>query len=468
MAEEFRVERDSMGEVRVPAAAYYGAQTQRALENFALSGMRFPRRFLEALGWIKECAARTLGELGELDAALALAIERAAREVRRGELDAEFPLDVFQTGSGTSTHMNANEVIANRAAELMGRARGEGAVHPNDHVNRGQSSNDVMPSALHLAARLGMVHDLLPALAVLQQALEVKAVAFGGDLKLGRTHLQDATPLFFGQEFSGWAAQLGHAERRVQRAADGLAELALGGTAVGTGLNAPAGFATRAIECLSEATGLPFRAATNAFEAQGARDAALEASGALKVVAASLMKIAEDIRLLGSGPRAGLGELRLPAVQPGSSIMPGKVNPVICEAVTQVAAQVVGNDAAITIGAFRGQLQLNAFIPLIAHNLLSSIELLARASRVFAERCVEGLAIEREAAARQVEESLAMATALAPAIGYDRAAAIAKRAYATGRRVREVAREAGVLSDAELERVLDPARQARPEQGDDR
>jgi fumarate hydratase class II len=457
-----RTERDSLGTVEVPADAYYGAQTQRARENFPISGDRMPRRFIEALGLIKAAAAAAHRESGAIPREKADAIERAAREVMRGERDVDFVVDVFQTGSGTSTNMNANEVIANRASELLGYARGSMHVHPNDDVNRAQSSNDVIPSALHVAARLAIERDLVPALDVLAGAIERKARAFDGVVKLGRTHLQDATPMTVGQEFGGWAAQVRAGIARARRASEGLRELALGGTAVGTGLNAPDGFAARVIASIATETALDFAEARDHFEAQGARDAALEASGALKTIAASLAKIAEDVRLLASGPRAGLGELRLPSLQPGSSIMPGKVNPVLCESVTQVAAQVIGNDAAITVGAMRGQLELNVFIPLIAHNLLESVRLLAAVAVLFAQRCIDGIELDRERIGAAVERSLAMATALVPRIGYDRAAALAKEAWQSGRTVREVAEEQGVLSRDELDAALDPLRQARP------
>jgi fumarate hydratase, class II len=400
--------------------------------------------------------------MGAIPREKADAIERAAREVARGEHDMDFVVDVFQTGSGTSTNMNANEVIANRASELLGVPRGTNHVHPNDDVNQAQSSNDVIPTALHVAARLAIERDLLPALDLLAGSLERKARAFANVVKLGRTHLQDATPMTVGQEFGGWAAQVRAGIERARRAGDGLRELALGGTAVGTGINAPPGFAARVIARISDETGLDFAEARDHFEAQGARDAALESSGALKTVAASLMKIAEDVRLLASGPRAGLGELRLPSLQPGSSIMPGKVNPVLCESVAQVAAQVIGNDAAITVGAIRGQLELNVFLPLIAHNLLESVRLLAAVTVLFAQRCVDGIELDEARIRATVEQSLAMATPLAPLIGYDRAAALAKEAWETGRTVREVAEEQGVLPRDELDRALDPRRQAHP------
>jgi fumarate hydratase class II len=460
-----RTERDSLGTVEVPADAYYGAQTQRARENFPISGYRMPRRFIEALGLIKAAAAAFHREAGAIAREKADAIERAAREVQRGDLDAEFVVDVFQTGSGTSTNMNANEVIANRADELLGQPRGSSHVHPNDDVNRAQSSNDVIPSALHVAARIAIERDLVPALEELAASLERKARAFDGIVKIGRTHLQDATPMTVGQEFGGWAAQVRAGVRRARRASEGLRELALGGTAVGTGQNAPLRFATTVIAQIAAETGLDFVEARDHFEAQGARDAALDASGALKTIAASLAKIAEDIRLLASGPRAGLAELRLPALQPGSSIMPGKVNPVLCESVTQVAAQVIGNDAAITVGAIRGQLELNVFIPVIAHNLLESIRLLAAVAALFALRCIDGIEVEKAGTEGTALRSLALATALVPRLGYDRAAALAKEAWQSGRSVREVAEEQGVMPPDELDAALDPMHQARPHAG---
>jgi fumarate hydratase class II len=453
-----RIERDSLGEMRVPADALWGASTQRAVENFPISGERFPRVFLRALGLLKRCAADANEAVGALDAGLARAIAAAAAEVESGDLDAHFPLDVFQTGSGTSTNMNANEVIAARATALLG-ARGDARrVHPNDHVNASQSSNDVIPSALHVAARLALREDLEPALERLHACLAAKAREFDGVVKLGRTHLMDATPVRLGQEFAGFARQIELGRARVARAGEALAELALGGTAVGTGLNAPPGFAARVIEALSGATGLSFREAANHFEAQSARDGAVEASGELRTLAISLAKIAADVRLLASGPRGGIGELELPAIQPGSSIMPGKVNPVICEVVLQVSAQVIGNDAAIAVAGLQGQLELNVFIPVIARNLLQQIALLAAVSRVFTDKCLAGTRARRERAEALVEESLAMVTALVPAIGYDAAAEIAKEAWRTGRRVRELCIERAVLPRDELERLLDPLR----------
>jgi len=452
-----RIERDSMGEMEVPAGALWGAQTQRAVLNFPLSGERFPRRFLAALGLVKAVAAATNAELGVLEAGLARAIEAAAREVAEGLHDAHFVVDVFQTGSGTSTNMNANEVIAARAMQLLGAAAPR--IHPNDHVNASQSSNDVIPTVLHVAARQALHDDLLPALRELAAVLRAKAAACDDVVKLGRTHLMDATPIRLGQELGGGARQVELADARVAAAAAGLAELALGGTAVGTGLNCPPGFAARAIARISEETGLAYREAADHFEAQAARDAAVAASAALRGVAVALFKIANDVRLLGSGPRGGIGELLLPAIQPGSSIMPGKVNPVICEAVIQVAAQVVGYDAAVALGGMTGQLELCAMLPLIARNLLASIQLLANAARLFAERCLAGLEANRARAASLVEHSLAMATALAPRIGYDRAAEIAKASVESGRSVRELCLERGVLPPDELAALLDPLAQ---------
>jgi fumarate hydratase class II len=445
--------RDSLGEIEVPDGALWGASTQRAIENFPISGERLPRRFLQALGLVKEAAAAANEALGVLDAARARAIRAAAREVAEGALDAHFPVDVFQTGSGTSTNMNANEVIARRTGL---------EIHPNDHVNASQSSNDVIPTALHVAARLALHDELLPALRTLHASLVRKAHALDDVVKIGRTHGMDATPVRLGQELAGWARQVELGVRRAEAASEALAELALGGTAVGTGLNCPPGFAAKAVAWLSRETGLAFREAADHFEAQGARDAAVEASGALRVIAISLAKIAADVRLLASGPRCGLGELELPALQPGSSIMPGKVNPVLCESVLQVAAQVIGNDAAVAQGALGGSLELNVSQPLLARNLLESIRLLANVARVFAGRCVDGLAARRERAEAWVEQSLALATALVPAIGYDAAAAIAREAWETGRTVREVARGRTALAAEDLDRLLDARRQTEP------
>jgi fumarate hydratase class II len=459
---EYRVEKDTLGEVRVPAAACYGAQTQRAVENFPVSGLRMPRRLLRALALIKKACAEEHLARQALPADVGAAIARAAQEAADGALDAHFPVDVFQTGSATSTNMNMNEVIANRAAEILGAPRGAKKVHPNDHVNRGQSSNDIMPSALHVAALEAVERDLLPALEALRRALQEKANAFDAIVKIGRTHLADAVPVRLGQEFGGYAQQVINAIARVQGARERLAELALGGTAVGTGLNAEPGFAEAVIGRVAKETGLPFRPAPNRFEALAARDAAVEASGALKVVAVGLYKIANDIRWLGSGPRCGIGEIRIPDLQPGSSIMPGKVNPVMSEMLMMVCAQTIGNDAAIAVGGLSGNFELNVMIPVIAHNLLQSVDLLARGATVFAERCVKGLEADAARCKDMVERSLMMVTALAPAIGYDKAAAIAKEAHKRGKTVRELVREKRLLPDAELNRLLDARRMTEP------
>jgi len=451
-----RTERDSLGEVQVPASAYYGAQTQRALENFPVSGLRFPRRFIGALGMIKGEAAAVNAELGAIDTDLAAPIGQAANEVAAGKLDDQFPLDIFQTGSGTSTNMNANEVIANRAIEILGGKMGSKTpVHPNDDVNAGQSSNDVIPTAIHVAAYGALTEDLMPALRHLEEALDRKAHEFDAIVKIGRTHLQDAVPIRMGQEFSGYAKQIDNGIARLIAVQPRLAELALGGTAVGTGLNAHPEFAVGVIDRLAVRTRHPFVPAPNKFEAMAAKDAAVECSGALKTIAVSLTKIANDIRWLGSGPRCGIGEITLPSLQPGSSIMPGKVNPVIPESVLMVAAQVLGNDVTISAGGMSGNFELNVMMPVIAYNLLQSVEILANSSRLLADLCVSGLQANAQRCEALVEESLAMVTALAPVIGYDRAAEIAKEAFATGRTVRELCSEKGVLPPEELERVLD-------------
>ncbi|MGB5161516.1 MAG: class II fumarate hydratase [Thermoanaerobaculia bacterium] len=451
-----RTERDSLGEVQVPASAYYGAQTQRALENFPVSGLRFPRRFIGALGMIKGEAAAVNAELGAIDTDLAAPIGQAANEVAAGKLDDQFPLDIFQTGSGTSTNMNANEVIANRAIEILGGKMGSKTpVHPNDDVNAGQSSNDVIPTAIHVAAYGALTKDLMPALRHLEEALDSKAREFDAIVKIGRTHLQDAVPIRLGQEFSGYAKQIDNGIARLVAVQPRLAELALGGTAVGTGLNAHPEFAVGVIDRLAVRTRHPFVPAPNKFEAMAAKDAAVECSGALKTIAVSLTKIANDIRWLGSGPRCGIGEITLPSLQPGSSIMPGKVNPVIPESVLMVAAQVLGNDVTISAGGMSGNFELNVMMPVIAYNLLQSVEILANSSRLLADLCVSGLQANAQRCEALVEESLAMVTALAPVIGYDRAAEIAKEAFATGRTVRELCSEKGVLPPEELERVLD-------------
>jgi fumarate hydratase class II len=462
MNEQFRIEVDSTGEMCVPINALYGAQTARAVENFPVSNLRFPRSFIRALGLIKKHAAASNAALGCLNPELANVIQQAAEEVIQGTLDQHFVVDIFQTGSGTSTNMNANEVIANRAAELMGGQRGDKLVHPNDHVNRGQSSNDVIPTAIHLAALEIISFHLIPALQELEAALQGKARAFWDIVKIGRTHCQDATPIRLGQEFSGYASQVSHGLKRLENVKAHLGEVALGGTAVGTGINTHPEFARRTIEGLAKETGLQLREAANHFEAQASKDACVEASGALKTIAVSLIKIANDIRWLGSGPRCGLGELKLPATQPGSSIMPGKVNPVICEMLIQVGAQVIGNDAVITFGGTFGNLELNVMMPVIAYNLLQSIDLLANGSRVFTRRCVAGLEADRSQCQASLEQSLAMCTALAPVIGYDQAAKIAKQAHDSGRTIREVAYEISGLEKATLDQLLDPKNQTEP------
>ncbi len=457
-----RIEKDSMGEMQVPADAYYGASTQRAVENFPVSGDPLPPEFIHALGLVKLAAARVNRTLGLLPAETADVIGRAAREVADGKLDSEFPIDVFQTGSGTSTNMNANEVIATRAGELMAGARGKHLVHPNDHVNLGQSSNDVIPAVLHVSGVLALEKDLVPALHHLHGALSAKAVEFDRIVKSGRTHLMDATPIRLGQEFGGWASQVEHSIERVEAVLPHLRELAIGGTAVGTGLNTHPEFGGRMATELSALTGTKFSEARNHFEAQGAQDGAAWASGALNSVAASLMKIANDLRLLNSGPRTGLAEIRLPAIQPGSSIMPGKVNPVICEAVIQVGAQVMGNHVAVTVGAQWGQLELNTMLPMMARNLLESSRLLANVSRLLADRAVMGIEADEATCNGYVEISPSMATALNPLIGYDKAAEIAKRSFKERRPVRELASEMTDLTPEQIAEALDPRRQTEP------
>jgi fumarate hydratase class II len=452
-----RTERDSLGPVEVPAGAYYGAQTERARQNFPVSGLRFPRRFLAALAMVKGEAAAVNAGLGIVPERVAEAIRQAAEEVIAGKLDDHFPLDIYQTGSGTSTNMNANEVLSNRAIEILGGTLGsKEPVHPNDHVNAGQSSNDVIPTAIHVAAYQALVEDLEPALGRLAEALEKKAAEFDDIVKIGRTHLQDAVPVRLGQEFGGYARQVRNGVDRLAAVKPRLAELALGGTAAGTGLNAPPGFADAVIARLAERTGSPFVGAPDKFEALATKDACVETSGALKTIAASLTKIANDLRWLGSGPRAGLGEIALPSLQPGSSIMPGKVNPVIPEMTLMVSAQVVGNDVTITVAGMAGNFELNVMMPVIAYNLLQSIGILAAACRLLADRCVAGIEADRERLAGMLERSLMMVTALAPRLGYDTAAAIAKEAYASNRTVREVTLEKQLLSPAELAELLDP------------
>jgi fumarate hydratase, class II len=449
---DFRIEHDSMGEVQVPAAAKWRAQTQRAVENFPISGRTLSRAHIGALGRIKAAAATVNGELGVLTKDVADAIAETAREVAAGKWDGEFPIDVFQTGSGTSSNMNANEVIAALAGE---------DVHANDDVNMGQSSNDVFPSAVHLAALDRIAHDLLPALQQLGDALQAKAGEFDDVVKSGRTHLMDAVPVTLGQEFSGYAAQVRQGHARVSDTLERLGQIPLGGTATGTGLNTHPEFAARVRERLAKETGLTISGPADPFEAQAARDALVEASGALKTVAVSLTKIANDLRLMASGPRAGLAEISLPELQKGSSIMPGKVNPVIPEVVTQVAAQVIGNDTTITVGGMQGHFELNVFVPLLARNLLDSIKLLTSASRLLAEKCVEGIEANRETCERYAELTLSAATALNPYIGYDAAAEIVKEAASSGRPLREIARERGV-EESVLDGALDYRAMAEP------
>jgi fumarate hydratase class II len=452
-----------MGPVEIPAEALWGAQTQRAVENFPISGIRFGRHFIQSLGLVKKGSAQANMELGGLDRRLGEAILQACDEVIEGKWDDQFPIDIFQTGSGTSTNMNGNEVIANRAIQLLGGEVGsKSPVHPNDHVNMSQSSNDVIPTVIHVAAVLAIRDDLVPALARLKEVLAEKAQEFDHIVKTGRTHLQDATPVRLSQEFGGYATQVAKSIERAERAMEAVNELPLGGTAVGTGINCPVGFPEKAIEYLNSALDTPFVKAGDHFEANSTRDGAVEASGELKTIAVSLTKIANDVRWLASGPRDGLGELNLPAVQPGSSIMPGKVNPVMVEALIMAAAQVIGNDAAITLGGLGSYLELNVMMPLIAHNLLGSVEVLANGARAFADRCVVGIEANEERCRQAVERGLALATALAPVIGYDRAAEISKEAHRTGRTVREIALEWEVVPPEELDAILDPVRMTEP------
>src|SRR6056297_1028606 len=454
--DEYRIEEDSLGEMQVPADAYWGAQTQRAIQNFPISGITFSRRFVRALGVVKKAAAQANRDLGLVEEDVADAIVEAADEAIAGEHDEQFPVDVFQTGSGTSSNMNANEVIANRAAELMGAEVGDRVVHPNDHVNYGQSSNDVIPTAMHVASLEAVEKDVIPALDALREALEEKEEEFDDVVKTGRTHLQDATPVTLGQEFGGYRTQVEKGLARVDQVRDHLGELALGGTAVGTGLNTHPDFPELAAEYISEETLLPFREADNHFEAQAAHDAMGEAHGALRTVAGSLNKIANDLRLLASGPRNGLGEIEQPENQPGSSIMPGKINPVVAESVNQLHKQVVGNDAAVAAGAAEGQIDLNLYKPVLAHNFLESTKMLSNASEVFAERFVAKLEADQEHCEERVQQSMALATALNPAIGYDKASKVAKTALKEDKTIREVVVEKGYLDADEVDEVLNP------------
>jgi fumarate hydratase class II len=458
-----RIEKDSMGEMSIPESALYGASTQRAVLNFPISGYRFSRPFLRALGLIKWAAAQANADLGLLDVHRSALIVQAAEEVLEGKLDEHFPLDIFQTGSGTSTNTNANEVISNRCCQLAGKPIGSrDPVHPNDHVNMGQSSNDVIPSAIHISAAEELKNRLLPALDELHDALEAKQKEFWDIIKIGRTHLMDATPVRLGQEFSGYARQIFYARERIKRALQVLRELALGGTAVGTGLNRHLEFPAKVMRHLEKRTGIEFREAHNHFEAQGAKDAVVETSGHLKTVATSLFKIANDIRWLGSGPRCGIGEIQLPATQPGSSIMPGKVNPVMCESLMMVCAKVIGNDTCVTWAGANGNFELNVMMPVMAHDLLESIHLLANACDAFSEKCVRGIRANEKRCQELVELSMAMVTSLAPKIGYDRAAEIAKESAKTGRTIREICLEKKVLPPDEFERALDPVAMTEP------
>ena len=451
MSKDFRIEHDSMGELRVPATALWGPQTQRAVENFPISGLRMPRSLIRALGLIKWAAATANLELEQLDRKSAAAIHKAALEVADGAHDEHFPVDIFQTGSGTSTNMNANEVIARLASQYAGVA-----VHPNDHVNMSQSSNDVFPTAIHLSALMGVEQHLLPALAYLAGMLSRRIAEIGSIVKTGRTHLMDAMPVTFGQEMSGWLTQITHGSERIMEARNRLQAIALGGTAVGTGVNAHPRFAARAARYLSVKSGLEVRPSSNYFEALSSQDAAVELSGQLKTLATSLMKISNDLRWMNSGPLAGIGEIALPALQPGSSIMPGKVNPVIPEAVAMVCAQVIGNDVTITIAGASGNFQLNVMLPVIAYNLLQSIDLLSNAARVLADSAIAGFAVNEARVNAALDRNPILITALNPVIGYELGAKIAKRAYAEGRPVRDVAAEMTNLSREELDRLLDP------------
>ena len=459
--QEYRIEKDSMGDVRVPAQAKWRAQTQRAVENFPISGMPIERELIAGLALIKGAGARIRAKRGLLDSAKADAIYAVAQEVARGDWDAEFPIDVFQTGSGTSSNMNTNEVLATLAAERLGTS-----VHPNDDVNDPLSSNDQFPSAIHVAATKATINDLKPALAHLATALEAKASAFALVVKAGRTHLMDATPVTLGQEFSGYAAQVRYGIERLDAALPRVAELPLGGTAVGTGINAPAGFAADVISLLADETGLPLTEARNHFEANAARDGLVELSGALRTIAVSLNKIANDIRWMGSGPRTGLSEIFIPDLQPGSSIMPGKVNPVLCEAVTQVVAQVVGNDAAVTWGGASGAFELNVYLPMMARNVLESIRLLANVSRVFADRCIDGITANEEQCRMNAEGTPMIVTPLNHYIGYDEAAKVAKQAIKERKTIREVVIERGhvpgKITEEKLDEVLNVLSMTKP------
>jgi fumarate hydratase class II len=452
---KYRKEKDTMGAVLVPETAYYGPQTQRAVDNFPIGTLKLPASFNHALAMVKKCAARVNEKLGLLDSKLADAIAAAAQEVIDGQFDDQFVVNVFQTGSGTSTNMNMNEVLACRANEILtGKKSGKSPIHPNDHVNLGQSSNDVIPSVIHIAALVTIRERLIPSLNLLQESLAKKTKEFADIHKIGRTHLQDAVPMLLGQEFSGYARQVELGVKRIKAAEERLCELALGGTAVGTGVNAHPEFAARVIGLLSSQTNISFHEAANHFEAQAAQDAAVETSGILKTLAVSLVKIANDLRWLASGPRCGIGEINLPSLQPGSSIMPGKVNPVIPEAVIQMAAQVMGNDTTVMMGGQAGNFELNVMLPVMAYNLLQSIDLLASAADAFAKKCIDGISANLDICAGYIEKSLALATGLVPKIGYDKAAAVSKKAHKSGKTIREVLLEEKILSEKEFDEWL--------------
>jgi fumarate hydratase class II len=459
MADKYRIEKDSLGEMKVPADALYGPQTQRAVENFPISGQRFGRRFIEAIGLIKGAAAETNAAQGNLPRSIAKGVVAAAREVAQGKWDDEFVLDVYQTGSGTSTNMNANEVIARRATQILGGGK---AVHPNDHVNFGQSSNDVIPTAIHVAARVAIEEELIPALEHMRKALAAKGKKFDKIMKSGRTHLMDATPVRLGQEFRGYATQIEKGIERVRRASAELEELALGGTAVGTGINTHPEFAQKTIARVAKATGISFREADDHFEAQGSKDAAVSASGALNTVATSLMKIADDLRWMGSGPTSGLFEIRLPAIQPGSSIMPGKVNPVMAEATMMVAARVMGNHTTVTVAGSRGNFELNVMMPVLAHALLESITLIANVARALTDNCIVGIEVNEARAKELLERNPSIATALNPYIGYDAAAVVAKESAKRGVSVRDVVLEKKLLPAKKIDEALDVRAMTEP------
>ena len=459
---DFRVEKDSLGEVRVPADAWYAAQTQRAHDNFPISGIRFPRRFIEAMGTVKLAAARANFQLGILEKDIKDAIEVASEQVRSGKYDDQFVLDIFQTGSGTSTNMNANEVISNLATVAKGGKKGDKLVHPNDHVNMSQSSNDVIPTAMHVSAAVAMHIELLPALESFQKALMAKAVEFDDVLKSGRTHLMDATPVRLGQEFSGYAAQISSCTRRVHDAMAELSQLALGGTATGTGINCPDGFPKAAIGYINGLTGLTFCEAENHFEAQAAKDSFVQASGTLNTIAVALMKIVNDIRHMSSGPTSGLSEIQLPAIQPGSSIMPGKVNPVMSEATMMVCARVMGNHVTITTGGQHGNFELNVMMPVMAHAMLESISILTGAMNAFRQNCLIGITADRERCRELLELNPSIATALNRSIGYDLASKVAKASASQKKSVRQVVLEMEIMDEATLEQVLDVRHMTEP------